>query len=57
MQEKCNKCDSKDLFVEIQGSRRGLFCGSCGKWQKWITKQELQIAKFKGLKILNKEEV
>lgn len=57
MQEKCNKCESKDLFVEIQGSRRGLFCGSCGKWQKWITKQELQIAKFKGLKIFNKEEV
>lgn len=52
MQDKCNKCDSKDLFVEIQGTRRGLYCGKCGKWQKWITKQELQIAKFKGLKII-----
>lgn len=52
MQEKCSKCNSEKLFVEIQGNRRGLFCGECGKWQKWITKQELQIAKFKGYKIL-----
>ena len=52
MQEKCSKCDSEELFVEIQGNRRGLYCGKCGKWQKWITKQELQIAKFKGLIIL-----
>ena len=27
-----------------------------GKWQKWITKQELQIAKFKGYKILGVKE-
>lgn len=52
MQEKCSKCDSEKLFVEIQGDRRGLYCGKCGKWQKWITKQELQIAKFKGYIIL-----
>jgi len=52
MQDKCSKCDSEELFVEIQGNRRGLYCGKCGKWQKWITKQELQIAKFKGYKIL-----
>lgn len=54
MQEKCNKCSSNKLFIEIQGSRRGLYCGECGKWQKWITKEELQIAKFKGIKILKK---
>lgn len=24
MQEKCSKCDSEELFVEIQGNRRGL---------------------------------
>lgn len=54
MQEKCNKCGSEKLFIEIQGQRRGLFCAECGKWQKWITKQELQIAKFGEYKILNK---
>ena len=60
MNEKCNKCGSEKLFVEIQGNgtRRGLYCGNCGKWQKWITKQELQVRKFKGIKIIgdNKEE-
>ena len=55
MQEKCKKCNSKDLFVEIQGQRRGLYCGNCGKWQRWITKEELQIAKFRGLKIIIKK--
>ncbi len=55
MIEKC-KCGSKELFVEIQGQRRGLYCGKCGKWQKWITKQELQVAKFKGIRIIRGEE-
>ena len=31
MQERCNKCNSGKLFVEIQGNRRGLFCSECGK--------------------------
>ena len=52
MIDKCTKCSSTDLFIEIQGNRRGLYCKNCGKWQKWITKQELQIAKFRGYKIL-----
>lgn len=56
MQEKCNKCGSNKLFIEIQGTKRGLYCGECGKWQKWITKDELQIAKFREYKIINKEK-
>lgn len=55
MQKRCGKCNSNDLFVEIQGQRRGLYCGNCGKWQRWITKEELQIAKFRGLKIIIKK--
>lgn len=55
MNTKCNKCGSEKLFVEIQGSRRGLFCGECGKWQKWITKQELQICKFNNIKIIERK--
>lgn len=52
MIDKCLKCGSDKLFVEIQGNRRGLYCGGCGRWQKWIKKEELQIAKFKGIKII-----
>ena len=55
MIEKC-KCGSDKLFVEIQGQRKGLYCGECGRWQKWITKQELQVAKFRKMKIINKED-
>lgn len=52
MSKECKYCKSKKLFIEIQGTRRGLYCGECGKWQKWITKQELQVAKFNGVKII-----
>lgn len=50
----CKYCDSQKLFVEIQGTRRGLYCSKCGKWQKWLTKQELQVAKIKGYKIIER---
>lgn len=50
MKIECRNCKSKNLFVEIQGTRRGLYCGDCGKWQKWITKEELQICKFNNIK-------
>ena len=56
MKLKCNKCDSEKLFIEIQGDRRGLYCGECGKWQKWITREELQVAKFNEIKILDKTD-
>ena len=55
MIKTCKKCGSEELFVEIQGSRRGLYCGNCGTWQKWITKDELRIAKFREYKIIKKE--
>lgn len=46
MQEKCSKCDSEELFVEIQGNRRGLFCGECGKWQEKL-REELKSSEKK----------
>ena len=55
-EKKCNKCGGTDLFIEIEGNRRGLYCGKCGKWQKWITKDELQIAKFRNLKIIKEQK-
>lgn len=53
MIEKCKKCGSNKLFVEIKNPNlRGLYCSNCGIWLKWITKQELQVAKYKGYKII-----
>lgn len=51
MIEKC-KCGSNEIFIEIQGNTRGIYCVKCGKWLKWITKQELQIYKYKGVTII-----
>ncbi len=53
MKMKCNKCNSEKLFVKIEGSRRGLYCSECGKWQKWITKEELRVAEVNEIPILN----
>lgn len=53
MKMKCNKCNSEKLFVKIEGSRRGLYCPECGKWQKWITKEELRVAEVNEIPILN----
>lgn len=52
MENECCKCNSNNLFIEIEGNRRGLYCGDCGQWQKWLTKQELQIAKYNGITII-----
>ena len=52
MIKQCNYCKSKKLFVEVKKDRIGLYCGECGKWQKWISKQEFQIAKFNDIKII-----
>lgn len=39
----CDKCGSKDVFVEKSGNQTGLYCGDCGKWIKWITKDEKRL--------------
>lgn len=39
---KC-KCGSEDFFVEKHGNNTGIYCKSCGKWQKWATKDEVRL--------------
>lgn len=41
---ECPTCGSKDVFVEKSGNQTGLYCGDCGKWIKWLTKDELRLA-------------
>lgn len=40
----CPKCNSKDVFVERNGTQYGLYCGDCGSWIKWLNKKELRLA-------------
>ena len=32
-----------DFFVEEKGNNTGLYCSMCGKWQKWLNKDELRV--------------
>ena len=40
----CSKCGSNDVFIEKSGNNTGLYCGDCGKWIKWLTKDEVRLA-------------
>lgn len=37
------KCGSKEFFTEKHGKQTGLYCSACGKWQKWLKKDELRL--------------
>lgn len=41
MDFKC-KCGSKSFFIQSKGNQIGLYCSVCGKWQKWLTKNEVR---------------
>lgn len=36
------KCGSKEFFTEEHGNQTGLYCSACGKWQKWLKKDEIR---------------
>ncbi len=40
---ECPKCKSKDLFLRESGTQKGLYCGDCGAWIKWVGKKELPL--------------
>lgn len=34
--EKCKYCDSEELYEEPKPPHIGLYCGECGRFQKWV---------------------
>lgn len=40
---KCNKCGSDVMFIKVKGNNVGLYCRSCGAWQKWLNKNEKKL--------------
>lgn len=38
------KCGSTEVFIEQSGNNTGLYCADCGKWVKWLNKDELRLA-------------
>lgn len=47
----CSKCESADVFMEENGIHVGLYCSNCGKWIKWLTKNEIRIIKRQNEKL------
>lgn len=45
MAEQC-KCGSLDFFMKKQGNNTGLYCSMCGKWQKWMNKDEIRVFEY-----------
>lgn len=41
-QSCCIKCGSALLYTEVKGNNTGLYCSQCGKWQRWLGKDELR---------------
>lgn len=37
------KCGGKEFFTEKHGNKTGLYCSACGKWQKWLKKDEIRL--------------
>ncbi len=36
---KC-KCGNNDFICKSKGNNIGLYCNYCGKWYKWLNKNE-----------------
>ena len=50
----CGACGSVDIFIKKNGSQTGLYCGDCGKWIKWLSKNEIGLVERQIFK-LNEE--
>lgn len=37
------KCGSDRMFVKSSGNHIGLYCKECGKWIKWLSKDESRV--------------
>lgn len=45
----CKKCNESNLILQTKSNNTGLYCKSCGAWQKWLNKEEVRSAKFNGI--------
>ena len=49
----CNKCGIVNGFIEEKGTQVGLYCNKCGKWIKWLTKDDARLFKHNETQMLN----
>lgn len=41
------KCGSKEFYKNKVGEHVGLYCSECGRWQKWLGKEEQKSYSYK----------
>lgn len=49
----CNKCGIVDGVIEEKGTQVGLYCDKCGRWIKWLSKDEVRLFKHNEIQMLN----
>lgn len=49
----CNKCGIVNGVIEEKGTQTGLYCDKCGRWIKWLTKDEARLFKHNEIQKLN----
>lgn len=40
---KCPKCNGTNLFTKKKDTQTGLYCKDCGRWIKWLNKEEARL--------------
>lgn len=40
---KCTYCGSANTEIEEKGNQTGLYCCDCGKWIKWLNKEDIRV--------------
>lgn len=53
----CKNCGSYDLFTKNTGTQVGLYCSDCGKWLKWIGKEEQRLIELQILQTAANKDV
>lgn len=43
------KCGNEEFHVNKKGTKAGAYCNNCGKWIKWLNKNEDRLAQYKSL--------
>lgn len=41
------KCGSKTFAILKKGTQKGLYCANCGRWIKWLSKDDINYIKLK----------
>lgn len=48
----CRKCNGRGFYLQEKGPNVGIYCDSCGSWNKWVGKKELPMLRRQGVSVL-----